>query len=305
MSKNKTILRNALLSQWRNYYYSEYLNLYGFKFLPLEVEEYILKQFWHNGTISGFIVEGTKPSEFIESVNDYPNGMIAFTPYAPFLYNIYDYPIQVNLIQTRGAKFIPTRAMVVDKDVVIGYAQKSKKPVEAIVNYYIEKIVDVELTMRSQLKAMKTPWLISCDSENESKLKRLFEKINNDEVVLYVSADEVQALSVLNTNTPYHLTNLYGLYKSYHDELKTFLGINNTGTTEKKEHLITSEVNANNEIIAKNKDNFFESLKAFDEKCATILGYPLGVYCKKEDPCTAEDKTEEDTKGDDEDENLL
>ena len=172
-----------------NYYLQKYFNLfmgaYKFNGITPRQQEFILRKLWAEGKIASFIVEGTKleEGEVPTNTNQYPNGMIAFAPFAPFMFDIYDYPIQVNLIALRGATFIPTKPQVVDRDVVIGYAQKSHKSVLSVVEFYLQKIVDVEMTIRVQLKSHKVPWTIATTPENEEKLKRLFERIDNDEEV--------------------------------------------------------------------------------------------------------------------------
>ena len=192
-------------------YYNLFMGAYKFKGITPEQQEYILRKLWAEGKISAFIVEGTKleENEVPTNVNQYPNGMIAFVPFAPFMFNINDWPIQVNLVNVRGATFIPTTPQIVNKDVVIGYAQKSKKSVLSIVDFYLQKIVDVEMTIRVQLKSHKAPWLIATTPENEAKLKALFNKISNDEEVLYLSASEMEALKTLQSGQQYIIDKLF------------------------------------------------------------------------------------------------
>ena len=203
--------------------------------------------------------------------------MIAFAPFAPFMFDIYDWPIQVNLINIRGAKFIPTKPQIVNKDVVIGYAQKSKKSVLSIVDYYLTKIVDVEMTIRVQLKSHKAPWLVATTPENEEKLKNLFKRIESDEEVLYLSAGEVEALKVLTGGNAYIIDKLYQYKQALENELLTYLGIDNLGIMEKKEHLTNDEVASNNDLINDHSDNFLSCLENFCKSIREVLGYEISV----------------------------
>ena len=69
----------------------------------------------------------------------------------------------------------------------------------------------------------------------------------------------------------------------YENELKEYLGINNLGINEKKEHLVTSEVEVNNESIESHGECFLDCLKEFCERITNILGYPVSVELNKPD----------------------
>lgn len=293
--KTKGCFERSLAYQ---FYLQKYFNLfmgaYKFNGITYEQGQYILKKFWAEGKISAFVVEGTKlgVDEVPKDVNQYPNGMIAFVPFAPFLFNIYDYPVQVNLINVRGAKFIPTTPQVVNKDVVIGYIQKSKKSVLSVVEFYIQKIVDVEMTIRVQLKSHKVPWLIATTPENESKMKALWDKINADDEALYLSPSEIESLKVLASGNAYIVDKLYSYKQALENELLTYLGIDNMGIMEKKEHLITDEVNSNNDLINDHSDNFLTCLKDFFERIREVLGIEISVEATSS-PVSAKEQTRE------------
>lgn len=312
ITKNKwtsssSFKRKMTFDYYYNYFFNLFLNAYKFPELTREQNDYILRKFWSLGSIASFIVKGTKLPEgqAPTSVNEYPNGMIAFAPFAPFLFNIYDWPIQVNLVQIRGATFIPNTPQIVNKDVVIGYAQRNKHSIESICDFYINKIVDVEMTIAQQLMAHKTPFLLGTTPENEERIKKLFERISNDEEVLYVSALDVEAIKTLQTGNQYILDKLFNLKDGYINALLTRLGFNNVGMLEKKEHSVVDEVNANNQVIMSNGDNFLTCLEEFCEDTTKYLGFPLSVISQYQtitleaEEETEEEETEEDKpKGD-------
>ena len=287
-SYNRKNIFNIYL--WK--YYNLFQGAYRIKdkstgeYIDENIQEFILRRFWSMGKIASFIVGGTKKTETdIEleemrmekskelNVNDYPDGMPAFTDFAPRTYNIYDWPIVVNLIQSRGAKFIPNTPQNVNQDCVIGYCQKNKLPVRTIVEFYVARITDVEMTIRQQLNAHKVPYLIAVSPENEEKMKALFEKIQNDDDVLYLSANEVEALKVLATGTNFIIDKLYAQKQAYENELLTYLGIDNLGQLQKKEHFVVDEVNSNNELIKDSSDCFVVCVNDFFKRCEDYLGF--------------------------------
>lgn len=272
--------RKRIFSMYMWKYFNLFMGAYKFKGITENQEYFILKRFWSMGRLSAFIVEGTKTPKDSElaSVNDYPNGMIAFTDFAPMRFDIYDWPIVVNLVRTRGATFIPTEPQNVNESVVIGYAQKNHMPVKEIVEYYVSKITDIEMTIAQQLKSHKVPFLVATTPENEEKMKKLFEKINNDDAVLYLSATEIESIKTLLTgNGSYIIDKLYQQKQAYENELLTYLGIDNLGTMQKKEHLQLDEANSNNELINDFGDCFLNAMKDWCNRIKEYLGFDISV----------------------------
>lgn len=295
--------RKSIFNIYMWKYFNLFLGAYRISNVSEDQQEFILRRFWSMGKLAAFIVEGTKLPEGNElaSVNSYPNGMIAFTDFAPVIYNIYDWPVVVNLIKTRGASFIPSERLNVNEKCVIGYCQKNKLPVKTIVEYYVSRIVDIEMTIRQQLNSHKVPWLIAVAPENEEKMKALWDKLMNDDDGLFLSANEVEALKILvGGNASYIIDKLYQQKQAYENELLTYLGIDNLGTMQKKEHLQLDEANSNNELINDFGDCFLDTMKSFFERINEYLGYPIEIEAIAR-PVESE-HSEEDVQGGNKDE---
>ena len=141
---------------YRNKYYSLWMGTRHFPELTRDQERYLKKSFWRTGTTAAFIIPGSKPDPTMEELLSnsssktlilehqlQPNGVLEFADYAPIQYNVNDLPSIVSLIPRRGATFIPSNPQIVNKDVVIMWAHESHKSVSALVNYYIDLIVDI------------------------------------------------------------------------------------------------------------------------------------------------------------------
>ena len=255
-----------------DYYFRKYFNL----FMTLKVngvdyqaENFIKRRLWARGSIAVFKLEGSEGSE------DYPNGMPIFVDYAPISYNIYDYPIQCTLINRRGVKFIPSKLMTIDKDVVIGFAQNNHLPIVSMVDIYIQKITDVEMTIRTNLKAHKNPVLFGISPENEDKMRQIRNNFESDDPSMMVEMENLKNLQVFNGKADFIVDKLYAYKMALENELKEYLGINNLGINEKKEHLITSEIEANNEIVENSVDCFMDELDKFAENVKKVLGIEI------------------------------
>lgn len=293
---------------YENKYFGLFLNAYKFDNLTRSQRRYLLKKLWQNGTACCFVLEGTKQDPSLKSLltnktkdtialgNDSPNGLLVFTPYDTTQYNIEDAPSVVQIVNIRGAQFLPTKPQVVNKDVVICWAHSSHAPIRSLVMYYIEKIVDVENTINMNLFVHKLPRLVVCSPEDKSRVEDLMEAIERGEKKLFLDANDVQAIkNVLESgsNTSYIIDKLYQYKQSLENELLTFLGINNV-SIEKKERLITDEANSNNQLINDCSECFLDTLQEFCENVSNILNYPLSVEATSSPETNEEVIDEED-----------
>ena len=278
-----------------DYYFRKYFNLFmtlKVKGVDYQAENFIKRRLWARGTIAVFKLEGSEGSE------EYPNGMPIFVDYAPINYNIYDYPIQCTLINRRGVKFIPSKLMDVDKNVVIGFAQNNHLPIVSMVDIYIQKITDVEMTIRTNLKAHKTPVIFAINPENEEKMRVIKNNFESDDPALMMELEDMKAMQVFNGNTNYVIDKLYAYKMALENELKEYLGINNLGVNEKKEHLIGAEVEVNEQVVESHGECFLDCLKEFCARIQEVLNYQVQVELNKPDSIEYNEDEEEDKEND-------
>lgn len=274
-------------------YYGLFLNAYEFTNLSKEQKHYLLKAMWMRGTCAAFIIEGTKPDASLKDIisnatpsslvlaQEEKNGLLCFLPYATTSYNIDDFPSVITFVAKRGAQFIPQTPQIVNRDCVIGYAHTSHSSVRSMVMFYIEKIVDVEKTIETNLFTHKLPRLIICSPEDKQRVSDIVDAIERGEHKLFLDVQDWQAIkNVLESgNGSYIIDKLYQYKTNLENELLTFLGINNVAI-QKAERLITDEANSNNELINDSSDCFLDSLRDFCEEISTVLGYEIEVKAK-------------------------
>ena len=275
--RDATSIRSSLLHYYRNKYYNIFMNNYKFgEKLDYQQKEYILKQYWAIGTISSFKLEGTEGS------SKHPQGLLVFCPYSADGWNIYDFPTSVHLINTKGVSFIDSsKAMIVDKDVVLGWAQRNHKSVKEFVYTKIEQIVDVEMVIYCNLNVHKMPWIFSSSIEMEKKMKDLADKLRSDEPELFVSGDEGDMIKALVSGAPFIIDKLHDYKASIENELREYLGLNSLGISEKKEHLITSEVEVNDEVVESSGNCFLDCIKEFFGRIKEVFGIEISVELNK------------------------
>lgn len=264
--ENSLVTRELIYAFYLNKYYSLFINKYDIIGVDYQQKDFILRKMWSDGRIACFKLDGSEGS------SQHPQGLGVFCPYAPSRYNIYDYPIYVNLINIRGVNFIPAGLQEVDKDVVIGWCQRNKKSVFALVDFYLQKITDTEMVIKLNLQAQKTPWMIGATPEDAKKMKVFMENIASDYPDLFVDLEDVDRAKALVSGAPFILDKLYNYKQCLENELKEYLGLNALGIGEKKEHLLDGEIDINNQVIEESKWNFIDTMKDFFERVDKILG---------------------------------
>ena len=284
-SNSSIYSREGLKNILMNKYYNLYMNAYKFGGdIDYQQKDYLLKKFWAEGSIACFKLRNSAGSKA------HPQGLAVFVPFVPGYWNIYDFPTKVSLVNTRGVKFIPVGLQEVDKDVVIGYAQRNKKSVKLIVESYVERMTDVLMVIRTNLKTHKMPWLIVGTPEDQQKLRTLFDKLNNDDPELFTDSDSADKFKALLSGAPFIIDKLHAYYQALENELREFLGYGNIGVNEKKEHLINEEVKANNAIIDSNKLVLIDSIKEFFERINDVLGITITINYNESLEPTYEDE---------------
>ena len=138
-------------------FFNKWMNKYEFSNLNYQQKRYIMKKFWSVGTIACSQIKSadeTLARLMDDGSIDMGENKIIFTPWTfANRYNIYDFPTHVNLINTRGVKFITTKILEIDKEVVIGFAQKNHKSIYSSIEAKIDELVDIEMKKRVSRKA--------------------------------------------------------------------------------------------------------------------------------------------------------
>ena len=293
MKKNSLLTKEEIQMYYRSKYYSLYMNAYEFTGLNYQQKRFLLGQLWEKGTCAFFVLEGTKPISLLVDPDTKEEGELVLCPYGPSKYNIYNFPEFVQLVRLRGATFIPTEPQRVNKDVVLMWGHSSHMPIRAIVDFYVDKIAEVEVTARMNLETHKLPRLLVCSPEDKKRVAELMNAIQEGTPKLFLESDDYKAINnVLQSGGEFIVDKLFTYKQNLERELMTMLGIDNIGTL-KRERQNNDEVNANNEEIDNGGDCFVDEMKLGCEQIQAVLGLDVSVK-EKRPPVEMLDTTEED-----------
>ena len=267
---DKILLKNDvfMVDRYYDYYSNMGLNRFRWSNLPPGMESRHIENALFNEGQAVFF-RNTNPNE--------PYDFLCL-PCAPSNgQNIYGDPVHFNGIGVNKyfTNLSPLNAVrILDNDNALA-------PVRHIA-YYTYLMAQIELTINMNLDQQKFPTIIGATKQNEYSMRRLYEKYSNFEPNILVDEKLAQAIQdgkgfdALKTQAPYLLDKLADFKKTCENELLTFLGINNTNN-DKRERLLTDEVNANNSQITYVLEMAYKNRKDACKRINEMFGLNIQV----------------------------
>ena len=289
---NVADIQNSLKQVYVAKYYNIWMSKFEWGGLDEDVKEqqenFIMRKFWSDGTVA------------VRKIDNLD--MLVFAPYAAFKFNLYDFPEEVTLVNLRNAPraLIPVEPQVVNKDVVIGWAQPNRKPIAAIVMPYIDRMVQVDMVINTNLNLQKMPFLVGVNEVDKEKMEDIVRRILNNEIVVFADLEDLSRVQTLATQTPYVIDKLNEYKRGLEQELLTFLGVDNNGTGQLEQtHVSVDAVNANNDMINDFGESIEGEINKWLEQIKRVLGRtltiknvskPVNTVHEDEEPKAPEDK---------------
>lgn len=150
-------------------------------------------------------------------------------------------------------------------------------PTSTTINLFAYRLYETERTIDTNLIAQKTPVLIEGDTKTILTLKNTYMSFAGNTPFIFGNKDYNinQKLNALKTDAPYLIDKLEIHKHEIWNEALTFLGIDNANT-DKKERLITDEVESNNELINYYLNCFYKTRK----QACDIINEKYGLNIK-------------------------
>lgn len=199
-------------------------------------------------------IAGNGASNFLEQVlyedgracfvKDDNLGFLALRVQPNDKYNVYRLPVKVMATSFEYNKEYDFNDIVYIKNNVL------QKPTFQSLQLFAYRLYETERTIDVNLIAQKTPVLIEGDTKTILTLKNVYEKYVGNTPFIFGNKqfDISNKLNVLKTDAPYLVDKLdIHKHQIFNDAL-TILGIDNANT-DKKERLITNEVESNEQLV--------------------------------------------------------
>lgn len=195
--------------------------------------------------------------------------------------NLYGQPLSYRLYGMNGESHsVPAMNMVRLRNNPLGTSDKINLEILA------ERIDNIEQTQEVNLFQQCIPKIISTNRDGILTAKNIIKKIKEFSFVIMTREKgingQIKQDDVIDTSAPYILDKLSDYENFYVNKAMTYLGLNNANV-DKKERLITSEVDANNEQIGAILDMYYECRKEFCELCNEKFGTNITVEKREVD----------------------
>lgn len=191
--------------------------------------------------------------------------------------NIYELPVRVtawSIGYTKDFDF---------DDVVYIMNNELQLPTSNTLRLMAYRLYETERTIDTNLSAQKTPILIEGDTKTILTLKNIYMQYSGNIPFIFGNKqyDISNRLNVLKTDAPYLIDKLELHKHEIWNEAMTYLGIDNANT-DKKERLITDEVESNNELINYYLNCFYKTRKKACDDINNKYGLDIEIELNKD-----------------------
>ena len=176
------------------------------------------------------------------------------------------------------------RRVLANEGVLI-WNNNTKSPTVQIIHAFAGRLSNNERVTDTNLNAQRTPVLLVGDEKSLLTLKNIYKKYEGNEPVIYGDKNFFQGndgIKAVNTLAPYVIDKLDTHKMNLWNEALTFLGIKNANV-EKRERLITSEVEANDQHIKSNVDIMLTSRQRACMQINEMFGTNISVKLRGEE----------------------
>ena len=188
--------------------------------------------------------------------------------------NIYGLPTKINCISYSYNKerelYIPGSNLPAEEECILVMNNFQRIPTASTIELYAERLTDAQRTCDVNIKAQKTPILILTDKNQELSLKNVYAQYDGNSPVINGDKNLLNenSISVLKTDAPFIANDVRLYMREIWNDFLTFLGISNL--SEKRERLISSEADSNNELVNMNMQSYLitrkQACKEFNDK---------------------------------------
>lgn len=188
--------------------------------------------------------------------------------------NIYGLPTE---IQCYSYRFNQRRSLYMTdtgeekgKECILVMNNYERVPTCSTVNLFAYRLAEAQRTADVNIKAQRTPVLITTDQKQYFTLKKMYEEYDGNTPAIFADKNVItpDALKALKTDAPFIAQNIMDYKREIWNEFLTYMGISNL--SEKRERMISNEVDSNNELVNLNLQALLiprkEACKQFNEK---------------------------------------
>ena len=157
-----------------------------------------------------------------------------------------------------------------DREAILVMNNYDRIPTCSMIELFALRLAEAQRLIDININTCKTPLLILTDKNQELSLRNMYAQYDGNTPVIFGDRNQLNPDSIksINTESKYLADKVIEYKRELWNEALTALGISNL--SEKKERLIDSEANTNNELINLHLQSFLiprqQACKEFNEK---------------------------------------
>ena len=188
--------------------------------------------------------------------------------------NIYGLPTKINCYSYSYNKmrelYVPNTNLPAEEECILVMNNYQRVPTAATISLYAERLCEAQRACDTNVKAQKTPILLLTDKNQELTLRNMYAQYDGNAPVIFGDKNLLadRPIDSINTNAEFVANDIREYMQGIWNDFLCFIGINNL--SEKKERLITTEANTNNELVNLNMQSYLiprkQACKEFNDK---------------------------------------
>ena len=204
--------------------------------------------------------------------------------------NIYGLPTKLNCFSYRFNKerelYVPGTNLPPEEECILVMNNYDRVPTGATIGLFAQRLTEAQRTCDINIKAQRTPVLIPTDQRQYFTLKKMYEEYDGNTPAIFADKNLVSTdmLKAIKTDAPFIANDVMEYQREIWNSFLTFLGISNL--SEKRERLITSEADSNNELINMNMQSYLiprkEACEQFNDKFGLTGDYKIDVKLRSD-----------------------
>lgn len=188
--------------------------------------------------------------------------------------NIYGLPTELNCysyrFNQRRSLYMTDTGEEKGKECILVMNNYERVPTCATVNLFAYRLAEAQRTADVNIKAQRTPILLTTDQKQLFTLKKMYEEYDGNTPAIFADKNTItpDALKAIKTDAPFIARDLMDYKREVWNEFLTTMGISNL--SEKRERMVSNEIDSNNELVNLNLQALLiprkEACRQFNEK---------------------------------------
>ena len=194
--------------------------------------------------------------------------------------NIYGLPSRIQCYSYRYNEmrdlYVKGSGEPIDKEAILVLNNYDRTPTATSLQLFAYRLAQAQRTADVNIMAQRTPILITTDQRQEFSMRKLYEQYDGNTPVIYADKNSglnPDAVRAIKTDAPFIATDILQYKILIWNEFLSFLGISNLD--EKRERLISSEIDSNNELVNMNLQSYLiprkKACEEFNQKYGTNI----------------------------------